>query len=92
MRKFTNRLIAILFFLIPLITQAQSPVTGKVLDEKGKPVSGATVLLKGAKTGTKTDANGNFTINAKPGDVLVISSVNFGTQQTKVKDAGITVM
>lgn len=88
MRKFTNRLIAILFFLIPLITQAQSPVTGKVLDEKGKPVSGATVLLKGAKTGTKTDANGNFTINAKPGDVLVISSVNFGTQQTKVKDAG----
>ena len=88
MRKFTNRLIAILFFLIPLITQAQSPVTGKVLDEKGKPVSGATVLLKGAKTGTKTDANGNFTINAKPGDVLVISSVNFGTQQTKVKDGG----
>ena len=88
MRKFTNRLIAILFFLIPLITQAQSPVTGKVLDEKGKPVAGATVLLKGAKTGTKTDANGNFTINAKPGDVLVISSVNFGTQQTKVKDGG----
>ena len=88
MRKFTNRLIAFLFFLVPLITQAQSPVTGKVLDEKGNPVAGASVVLKGAKTGTKTDANGNFTINAKPGDVLVISSVNFGTQQTKVKDAG----
>jgi len=88
MRKFTNRLIAILFFMVPLITQAQSPVTGKVLDEKGNPVAGASVVLKGAKTGTKTDANGNFTITAKPGDVLVISSVNFGTQQTKVKDAG----
>jgi TonB-linked SusC/RagA family outer membrane protein len=88
MRKFTNRLIAILFFLIPLVTQAQSPVTGRVLDEKGKPVAEASVLIKGAKTGTKTDANGNFTITAKPGDVLVISSVNFGTQQTKIKDAG----
>lgn len=88
MRKFTNRLIAILFFLVPLITQAQSPVSGRVLDEKGNPVVGASVVLKGAKTGTKTDANGNFTLNAKPGDVLVISSVNFGTQQTKVKDGG----
>ena len=88
MRKFTNRLIAFLFFLVPLITQAQSPVNGKVLDEKGNPVAGASIVLKGAKTGTKTDANGNFTINAKPGDVLVISSVNFGTQQTKIKEAG----
>lgn len=88
MRKFTNRLIAILFFLAPLFVQAQAPVSGRVLDEKGQPVVGATVLVKGAKTGTKTDANGNFTINAKTGDVLVISSVNFGSQQTKVKDGG----
>ncbi len=88
MRKFTNRLIAILFFLVPLLAQAQAPVSGRVLDEKGQPVVGATVLVKGAKSGTKTDANGNFTINAKTGDVLVISSVNFGSQQTKVKDGG----
>ncbi len=53
MRKFTNRLIAILFFLIPLASLAQTPVTGKVLDEKGKPVADASVLLKGAKSGTK---------------------------------------
>jgi TonB-linked SusC/RagA family outer membrane protein len=88
MRKFTNRLIAILFFLVPLVTQAQNAVTGKVLDEKGNPVSGATVLLKGSKSGTKTDASGNFTITAKAGDVLVVSSVNFGTQQVKLKDGG----
>jgi TonB-dependent SusC/RagA subfamily outer membrane receptor len=88
MRKFTNRLIAILFFLVPLLAQAQAPVSGRVLDEKGQPVVGATVQVKGAKSGTKTDANGNFTINAKTGDVLVISSVNFGNQQTRVKDGG----
>ena len=88
MRKFTNRLIAFLFFMVPLLTQAQNAITGKVLDEKGNPVSGASVILKGAKTGTQTDANGNFTITAKPGDVLIISSVNFGTQQIKVRDNG----
>lgn len=92
MRKFTNRLIAILFFLLPLMVQAQAPVTGRVLDEKGQPVAGATVLVRGAKSGTKTDANGNFTINAKTGDVLVISSVNFGSQQTKVKDGGAVMI
>ena len=88
MRKFTNRFIAILFFLVPLLSQAQAPVTGRVLDEKGNPVVGASVLVKGAATGTKTDANGNFTITAKAGDVLVFSSVNFGSQQSKVKDGG----
>ena len=83
MRKFTNRLIAILFFMVPLLAQAQAPVTGRVLDEKGQPVVGATVLVKGAKSGTKTDANGIFTINAKAGDVLVISSVNFAASKPK---------
>lgn len=89
MRKFANRLIAILFFLIPLTSLAQTTVTGRIVSEKdGKPVEGATVMVKGSKTGTKTDANGNFTIAANKGDVLVISSVNFSGEQVKVKDAG----
>ena len=89
MRKFANRLIAILFFLIPLTSLAQTTITGRIVSEKdGKAIEGATVMVKGSKTGTKTDANGNFTINAKAGDVLVISSVNFSTEQIKVKDAG----
>lgn len=89
MRKFTNRLIAILFFLVPLTSLAQTSISGRVVNEKdGTPVVGATVLVKGAKTGTRTDANGNFTIAANKGDVLLVSSVNFVPQQIKVKDAG----
>ena len=88
MRKFTNRLFAFLFFLIPLVTNAQTTsITGKIVNEKnGIPVEGATIMVKGKTTGTKTDANGNFTIAANKGDVIVVSSVNFKAQQIKVKD------
>ncbi|HEX2684291.1 MAG TPA: carboxypeptidase-like regulatory domain-containing protein, partial [Ferruginibacter sp.] len=89
MRKFTNRLIAMLFFLVPFASFAQMNISGRVINEKdGSGVEGASVLIKGKGTGTKTDANGNFTINVAQGDVLVISSVNFTSQQVKINGAG----
>ena len=88
MRKFTNRIFAILFFLIPTIAYAQTTITGKVINSNDdSPVQGATVIVKGKSTGTKTDANGNFSITAAKGDILIISSVNFVTKQITVKDA-----
>lgn len=88
MRKFTNRIFAILFFLIPMIAYAQTTITGKVINSNDdSPVEGATVVIKGKSTGTKTDANGNFSISAAKGDILVISSVNFVTKQITIKDA-----
>jgi aspartate 1-decarboxylase len=93
MRKFANSLIAILFFLIPLTSLAQTSISGRVINEKdGKAIEGATVIVKGSKSGTKTDANGNFTITVNKGDVLVISSVNFAEQQLKVKDNAAVVV
>jgi TonB-linked SusC/RagA family outer membrane protein len=93
MRKFTNRIIAMLFFLVPLFASAQTAVSGKVVNQKdGSPVEGASVIVRGKGAGTKTDANGQFTITADKGDVLVISSVGFSGQQVKLKDgAAITV-
>lgn len=83
---------AFLLFFIPLITHAQTTVTGKVINDKdGVPVSGASVIVKGKTTGTSTDVNGNFTITASKGDVLVISSVNFETQQVTVKGTSVVV-
>jgi TonB-linked SusC/RagA family outer membrane protein len=88
MRKFTNRIFAILFFLIPMIAYAQTTITGKVINSNDdSPVQGATVIVKGKSTGTKTDANGNFSITAAKGDILIISSVNFVAKQITVKDA-----
>ncbi|MBK6634991.1 MAG: TonB-dependent receptor plug domain-containing protein [Chitinophagaceae bacterium] len=92
MRKFANRLIAILFLLIPLASQAQNTVTGRVVNDAGLAVEGASVIIKGKTTGTKTDSQGNFTITAEKGDILVISSIGFVASQVKVKDAAaITV-
>lgn len=54
-----------------------SPITGRVLDDKGGPAVGINVVIKGTKTGTVTDANGNFSINASPGATLIFSSVGF---------------
>ncbi len=89
MRKFANRLIAILFLLIPLTSLAQTSISGRVVNQSdGKAIEGASVMVRGSKSGTKTDANGIFTINAKNGDVLVISSVNFNSEQVKVRDGG----
>ena len=64
-------------------------------DENGEPLAGANVMIKGTKKGTITDANGNFTLNGVQGDVLVISSVGFETQEVKVKgrsELGIAVL
>jgi len=47
-------------------------VNGKVVDATtSQPIVGATVLLKNTTTGTFTDSNGQFTVKAKPTDILV---------------------
>jgi TonB-linked SusC/RagA family outer membrane protein len=77
-----------LFFFVPLIAQSQTTISGKVINSiDGATVSGASVLLKGKSTGTKTDSQGNFSIAADKGDVLIISFVDFISQQVTIKDA-----
>jgi len=60
------------------------PITGKITDNNGKPLEGATILVKGTNKGTKSDANGNFSIDAEPNSTLVISYVEFETIETKI--------
>lgn len=59
-------------------------ITGQVKDEKGSPVSFASVKVKGTNSGTSADAQGVFSISAKTGDVLVISAVDFAEKQVTV--------
>lgn len=54
--------------------------TGKVCDSKdGSSLIGCTVRVKGKKAATITDANGNYSITAKPGDILIISYIGYET-------------
>ena len=60
-------------------------ITGKILDDKGAPLQGATVTVKGTKQGASTGPDGSFTINIpSSANTLVISSVGFANQEVSV--------
>ncbi len=59
-------------------------ITGKVTDDKGQPLEGATILIKGKKNGVRSGVNGNFSIDAEPNSTLVISYVGFESMEVKV--------
>ena len=62
-----------------------SQITGSIQDaETGEPLIGATVLIVGTSTGTVTDFDGNFTIEANEGDVLSIAFTGYATQEITV--------
>ncbi|HTN19916.1 MAG TPA: SusC/RagA family TonB-linked outer membrane protein [Pelobium sp.] len=58
--------------------------TGKVTDGKGEPLIGVTITVKGSKSGTVTDVNGNFSINVPAGTTLVFSYLGFVTNEVTV--------
>ncbi|HAH74135.1 MAG TPA: SusC/RagA family TonB-linked outer membrane protein [Butyricimonas virosa] len=60
-------------------------VTGRVVDEKGNPIPGATVLIQGTTQGVATDADGRYTINTRPEDALRISFIGYKTEVVPLK-------
>lgn len=76
---------------LKLESVTEREIKGKVTDEKGLPLAGASVLVKGSQTGTNTDMNGEFTITVPDEEaVLVISSIGYQTQEVPV--AGKTTL
>jgi TonB-linked SusC/RagA family outer membrane protein len=72
--------LGLLFVLFVQIVSAQEiKVTGKVTDKTGMPIPGANVLVKGTKTSTETGFDGEFTLNAKNSDNLIISFIGMKT-------------
>ncbi|MND48932.1 Vitamin B12 transporter BtuB [compost metagenome] len=58
---------------------------GTVMDEKGSPIPGATIIIKGTTKGTQTDVNGAFSINANKGDILVFSFIGYKKKEVTVQ-------
>ena len=59
-------------------------ITGKVTDENGIPLPGVSVQLKSKNKGTITNTQGIFSVNTSGDDMLVFSSVGYGTQEISV--------
>lgn len=65
-------------------TTSSKKVAGTILDEKGEPVIGATVKVKGANSGTISDIDGKFSIDATDESVLIFSYVGYETKELTV--------
>jgi Ca-activated chloride channel homolog len=72
------------------LLNAQSTITGKVTDEKGVPLQGASITLKGTKTSTASDVNGFYSIQVPDEKAtLVFAYVGFDVQEIKVKGKAV---
>jgi len=80
---------AVLFLfsmILGVATMSAQNVSGTILDNAGEALIGVNVLIKGSNTGTTTDFDGKFSIEAKSTDVLVLSYIGYQTQEITVGD------
>ncbi len=89
MRKIASLFTMLMLFAALAFGQNRT-ISGTVTDEKGDALPGASVRIKGTRTGVAADNNGQFRIQAKTGDVLVVSGAGLEATETTV-GAGSTI-
>ena len=71
------------------VTQQTIKVKGQVVDQDGEPLIGATVRVKGASSGSVTDIDGNFQIDAASDAVLLVSYVGYKDREIAVRGRAV---
>jgi TonB-linked SusC/RagA family outer membrane protein len=85
MRKILALMLGVIVFYTALHAQQTRAIAGRVTDENGQPVVGASIIVQGTNIGTTSDANGYFTINVAPtARILLISAVGYGQQEITI--------
>ncbi|MFT3680225.1 MAG: carboxypeptidase-like regulatory domain-containing protein [Ferruginibacter sp.] len=77
----------VIFFFVTIFSGslfAQNPVTGKVTDNKGAPLKGVSVIIKGSTNGSNTGDDGSYSIIAPQNSTLVYSFVGFATKEISI--------
>ncbi len=69
----------------------EETVSGQVLDEKGEPVIGATVTVKGTKIATVTDIDGKFSLKVPKGSTLVVTYLGYADKEVMAAGADIQI-
>jgi len=88
--EINDRLIVITTLAEKTSVSQQKSVSGKVTDEKGEPLPGVTVVIKGTTQGTVTDIDGNFIVPNVPEDaVLQFSFVGMQSQEVAVEGKSV---
>ena len=69
-----------------LEVQQERKISGTVIDEKGEPVIGASVVVVETKQGAITNIDGKFQVNAPQNGRLKVSYIGYETQEIAIKD------
>ncbi len=80
-----------LFLMLPMLAIASpdATVTGTVIDSDGFPLIGVNVVIKNTTTGTTTDLDGNYSIDAPEGAILEFSYIGFQTIEEPVSGRSV---
>ncbi len=84
-----NGILTLLLVLFVQITFAQEKTISGTVTDEGGPLPGVNVIVKGTSNGTQTDFDGNYTIKATTGSVLVFSYVGMETKEKTVQESNI---
>ena len=79
-------LVFVLLFTLPTLSYGQAKtITGTIVSaDDNLPLPGATVVIKGTKSGSSTDFDGKYSLQANVGDVLVFSYIGYASSEAKV--------
>lgn len=72
-----------------ITTIQQFKVSGKVTSSKSEPLPGVSILIQGTSSGTTTDMNGDYLLNANQGDILLFSFIGYKPQEIEVGNQSI---
>ena len=86
-----SSILTMMMALLMSVTSFAQGIKGTVIDENGEAVIGATIADKNdSKNATITDFDGNFVINVKAGQTIVVSYIGYETQELAAKN-GMTI-
>ena len=95
-QKFNYRFLAAMLLAILMsvnvMAQDMIQVQGNVKDATGEPIISATVMQKGTGNGTVTDLDGNFTLRAPKGSLIVVSYIGYKNKEVKAASNVIVVL
>src|SRR5882672_835876 len=85
MRKLVTLFAILLCCALSVIAQTKT-IKGKITDQLGTPVQWAPIRIKGTKTATSADADGNFTLKAAIGQSLIITATGMSPKEIPIVD------
>ena len=89
MNNFLKTILTFCFLSVFNFALAQQLISGSVTDVDGQPLPGATIQIKGTNISASADFDGNFSISANNGDILVASYVGFNSVESSVTSTTI---